>query len=86
MADIDGKQDVFVSEHVEHSAPNLDAGAVKELHRHGLEGEEDQAAKILEAAGGQVNYSAQERKRLLRKIDFYVCVPMCLTYFIQQVS
>lgn len=70
MATVDEK-DVFSSDHVEQ-AQHLDTAKLKDIHRNGLEGEMDQAAQILAAAGGQVNYTAQERKRLLRRIDFYV--------------
>ena len=46
----------------------------------------DDAAKLLEEAGGHVEYTAADQKRVLRKIDLFVCLPMCLVYFIQQVS
>lgn len=45
----------------------------------------DDAARILQEAG-TIEYSAADAKRVLRKIDIYVCIPMCLTYFVQQVS
>jgi hypothetical protein len=45
----------------------------------------DDAARILQEAG-EVDYSPEMAKRVLRKIDIYVCLPMCLTYFVQQVS
>ena len=66
---------------------HYDPEAGDKLHRHGVTDKADEVAGILAAAGGeQVDYTAAEKKRLLRKIDFYVCVPMCLTYFIQQVN
>lgn len=46
----------------------------------------DDAAKLLEEAGGHVEYTHADNKRILRLIDFYVCLPMCLVYFIQQVG
>lgn len=46
----------------------------------------DDAARLLAEAGGHVEYTEAENKRVLRKIDIYVCIPMCLIYFIQQVS
>jgi hypothetical protein len=46
----------------------------------------DDAAKLLAEAGGHVEYTAADSNRVRRTIDFYVCLPMCLVYFIQQVS
>jgi hypothetical protein len=46
----------------------------------------DDAARILHEAGGQQDFSAEDRRRVLRRIDLFVCVPMCITYFIQQAS
>ncbi|OXB36609.1 allantoate transporter [Cryptococcus neoformans] len=46
----------------------------------------DDAAKLLEEAGGHVEYTHADNKRILRLIDFYVCLPMCLVYFIQQLD
>ncbi|ORY26790.1 major facilitator superfamily domain-containing protein [Naematelia encephala] len=79
------EKDVIQSEHFEH-VPQLDPEAANKLHRHGANNQLDEAARILQEAGGQVDYTAEERKRVLRKIDLFVCVPMCLTYFIQQMD
>lgn len=46
----------------------------------------DDAARILHEAGGQHEFSAEDKRRVLRRIDLFVCLPMCITYFIQQVS
>jgi hypothetical protein len=46
----------------------------------------DDAARLLEEAGGSIEYTVEDQKRVLRKIDLYVCLPMCMVYFIQQVS
>lgn len=46
----------------------------------------EEAARILEAAGGGVEYTLADNKRILRKIDLFVCVPMCLTYLLQQLD
>jgi hypothetical protein len=67
-------------EHID--APTLEAGHGKRTANHQL----DDAARLLAEAGGHVEYSHADGKRVLRMIDFYVCLPMCLTYFIQQVS
>ncbi|KAL7424634.1 hypothetical protein Q5752_000318 [Cryptotrichosporon argae] len=45
----------------------------------------DDAARLLQEAGG-VEYTQEESKRVLRRIDLYVCLPMCITYFIQQMD
>ncbi|WVQ85169.1 hypothetical protein IAT38_007334 [Cryptococcus sp. DSM 104549] len=45
----------------------------------------DEAAEFL-AQAGPVEYTAQERRRVIRKIDLFVCVPMCITYFLQQLD
>jgi len=41
------------------------------LYRHGAAGAEDEAGRILAAAGG-VTYSTRDSKRGLHWIDFYV--------------
>jgi hypothetical protein len=46
----------------------------------------DDAARILHEAGGHREYSVEDRRRVLRRIDIFVCIPMCITYFIQQVG
>lgn len=47
----------------------------------------DDAAKILEEASAQgaIQVTAEDRKRVLRRIDLFVCVPMMIVYFLQQV-
>lgn len=50
------------------------------------DGKLDDAARILHEAGGQHEFSAEDRRRVLRRIDLFVCVPMCITYFLQQAS
>ena len=46
----------------------------------------DEAARILNEAGGQHEFTAEDKRRVLRRVDIFVCIPMCITYFIQQVS
>lgn len=70
-----------VLEHQEHAYE--EQGAVKP--KYAANNQLDEAAKILSEAG-QVEYTHEEGRRVLRKIDFYVCLPMCLTYFIQQLD
>jgi hypothetical protein len=54
------------------------------LKRRNANTQLDDAAKLLEESG-TVEFSLAEQKRVLRKIDIYVCIPLCLVYFIQQV-
>jgi hypothetical protein len=70
-----------LAEHNE-DAPQLESGLTR---RGGANTQLDDAARLLAEAGG-VDYTAEDSKRVLRKIDLYVCLPMCLIYFIQQVS
>jgi hypothetical protein len=66
----------------EMGQPDIEAGKL----RHKVTNQMDDAAKILEEAGGSISYTQEDQKRLLRKIDLYVALPMCLVYFIQQVG
>jgi hypothetical protein len=45
----------------------------------------DDAARLL-AEAGDIQYTPAEGKRVLRRIDMYVCSCMCLVYFIQQLD
>jgi hypothetical protein len=46
----------------------------------------DDAAQLLAQAGGHVDVTEEDRKRVLRKIDLWVCVPMCIVYCIQSLD
>ena len=46
----------------------------------------DDAAEILEQAGDPIEITEQDRKRVLRKIDFWVAVPLCIVYTIQSMD
>lgn len=73
-----------LDEHVEH--PAFDD--VEEGHRQSkykANTQMDDAAKLLQQAG-DFSASAQDRKRVLRRIDVFVCIPMCIVYFIQQLD
>lgn len=73
-----------ISQHVEQQLPVVDTEAQKP--KYAANSQLDDAARLLAEAGGHVEYTPAEAKRVLRRIDFFVCLPMCLTYFIQQVS
>lgn len=53
--------------------------------KKGVNTQMDDAAAIL-AAAGERDYSLAERKRVLRRIDLFVCLPMCLVYLLQQLD
>lgn len=73
-----------ISQHVEQHMPEVDAEAQKP--KFAANSQLDDAARLLAEAGGHVEYTNAEAKRVLRRIDLFVCLPMCLTYFVQQVS
>ena len=73
----DEKKDATaVVDHVE-VAPQLERGG----NKYKANTQMDDAARLLEEAGGHVEYSVEDMKRVLRKIDIYVCIPMCITYW-----
>lgn len=67
-----------VVEHIEAS-PQLDTEHATSKYRANTQ--LDDAARLLQEAGGHVEYSPEESKRILRRIDLYVCLPMCITYW-----
>ncbi|RSH89875.1 hypothetical protein EHS25_001861 [Saitozyma podzolica] len=46
----------------------------------------DDATVLLQAAGESIQYTTAESRRVLRKIDLWVCVPMCIIYTIQNMD
>ena len=75
-----------LTQHVEANELDPESGPKR---RKGVNRQMDDAAALLEEAGlatGQLEASPEERKRVLRKIDLYVCVPMCIVYCIQSLD
>ncbi|KAK8846532.1 hypothetical protein IAR55_005618 [Kwoniella newhampshirensis] len=72
-------------DHIE-TAPHLDPEQGQAKSKYKANTQLDDAARLLQEAGGHVEYTAEDSKRVLRLIDFYVCLPMCLIYFIQQLD
>lgn len=69
-------QDVKESDQVEHiDLPELESAKPKYKANTQL----DDAARILAEAGNQ-EFSKEDKKRVLRWIDFYVCLPMGIVY------
>lgn len=76
----DQEKDLHQHDELSHPTETLE-----EKPRHGVNNQLDDAARLLQAAGGVVHYTPEDSRRVLRRIDLFVCVPMCLTYFVQQV-
>ncbi|BEJ16693.1 hypothetical protein CspHIS471_0600940 [Cutaneotrichosporon sp. HIS471] len=82
---MDEKKDIVSVEHIE--APELhDVEHASSKPKYKANTQLDDAARLLEEAGGHIEYSLAEMKKVLRRIDFYVCFPMCITYWIQQMD
>ncbi len=73
----------IVFEHAEHAPADLESNQVKA--KKGANTQLDDAARLLAEAGGHFDSTPEDKKRVLRMIDIYVCIPMCIIYFIQQV-
>lgn len=71
-------------QHVDHPQTLHDTEAAKP--KYAANSQLDDAARLLQEAGGHVEYTQEESRRVLRKIDIFVCLPMCLVYFVQQVG
>ncbi|KAJ9092848.1 hypothetical protein QFC19_008572 [Naganishia cerealis] len=54
-------------------------------HLHGKVEEMDEAARIM-AEAGKVDYTLQEDKAVLRKIDTWILPVLCLVYWVQQLD
>ena len=86
--DLDEKPKDLVS-HIENRGDHQDANELNDSAakaRGGATGKVDDAAEVIAAAGGQREISAEERKRVLRIIDLWVCVPMCIVYTVQSMD
>ncbi|WVQ69752.1 uncharacterized protein L199_007972 [Kwoniella botswanensis] len=85
MSNID-KDDKGLAEHIEQPVvqepQNLEAGKKKRNANRQL----DEAADLLRENGGHVEYTVEDRKRVLRMVDIYVCIPMCIVYLVQQLD
>lgn len=68
-------------EHLEHHDDPETLKPVNgvESKKKGANTQLDDAARLLQEAGGSVEYTPEENKRVLRMIDLYVCVPVRTT-------
>lgn len=80
MADKDYKSDVISVNHIDN-VNELESGKPK----HGANTQLDDAARIL-AESDIKDFSQAEKKRVLRKVDLWVCLPMCIIYCVQQLD
>jgi hypothetical protein len=72
------------ADHVEFRDQDVETGGVH--RRFNANHQMDDAAQLLAQAGGHVDVTEEDRKRVLRKIDLWVCVPMCIVYCIQSLD
>lgn len=72
-------------EHLEDVAHDINPEAAVPKSR-GANTQLDDAARILAQVGGSIEVSAADRKRVLRSVDLWVCVPMCIVYCIQSLD
>jgi len=70
---------------LEHTPQQLETEEMGKTTKYAANTQLDDAARLL-AEAGDIQYTHQEGKRVLRKIDLYVCSCMCLVYFIQQLD
>nr|XP_019013873.1 allantoate transporter [Kwoniella pini CBS 10737]OCF52654.1 allantoate transporter [Kwoniella pini CBS 10737] len=81
------KDDKGSAEHIEQpiidETTELEAG---QRQKHNANKQLDEAADILRDHGGHVEYTVDDSKRILRKIDIFVCIPMCIVYLVQQLD
>jgi hypothetical protein len=79
------KQDLIQTQHIE-TLPAQEADAEAGLKRRNVNTQLDDAAELLAQAGGHVEVSLEDSKRVVRLVDVWVCVPMCIVYTIQNMD
>lgn len=82
--DQDNDNEKTLDTQIESAAPALDNEEAPRS-KYAANTQLDDAARLL-AEAGTIEYTHAEGKRVLRRIDFYVCSCMCLVYFIQQLD
>lgn len=78
----DTKEDIVRHE---QAVPDLSRDAEANLKKRHVNTQLDDAAALLEEAGA-VTFTAAESKKVLRKIDLWVCLPMCIIYTMQNMD
>lgn len=81
---MDEKEKSFPS-HLEH-VNSLDDGLEKQpAALHGKVENMDEAARVM-AEAGKIEYTMEEDKAVLRKIDTWILPVLCLVYWVQQLD
>jgi hypothetical protein len=75
-------KDLIATQHLEDVLTAND-DMLNEKQRHLGNHQLDDAKAILNQAGESIEISPEENKRLLRRIDWWVCAPMCIVYCVQ---
>ncbi|RSH84062.1 hypothetical protein EHS25_005307 [Saitozyma podzolica] len=77
---------LLATQHLEHVLTANDDDMLNEKQRHLGNHQLDDAKAILNQAGESIEISPEENKRLLRRIDWWVCAPMCIVYCVQSLD
>lgn len=77
---MDEKKEVSTA-HLEDPVEHVESGKTK----YAANTQMDDAARML-AEAGHHEFDPADKRRVLRKVDLYVCLPMCLMYLAQQES
>lgn len=72
-------------QHLEHVNSFDDTEKQRVQAHHAADSDMDEAAKVL-ADAGKVEYTIEEDRRVLRKIDTWILPVLCLVYWIQQLD
>jgi hypothetical protein len=75
-----------VDEQLESKTSIVHAEEAGSKHRHGTQDGLDDVNDVVKEAGGDFKVSLNDSRRILRKIDLFVCVPMCIVYGLQNLD
>jgi hypothetical protein len=81
----DTENDIDISHLEQPQMAALESGS-RHYHKTTAETYADEAAKIIAEASGPIEVSVEDNKRVLRKIDLFVCLPMCIIHRLQQLD
>jgi hypothetical protein len=72
-------------QHLEHVNSLDDTEKQRTQAHHGTDSDMDEGAKVI-AEAGKIEYTIEEDKAVLRKIDTWILPVLCLVYWIQQLD
>jgi hypothetical protein len=75
-----------VDEQLEIKTSIVHAEEAGSKYRHGTQDGVDDVNDVVKEAGGDFKVSLNDSRRILRKIDLFVCVPMCIVYGLQNLD